>query len=80
MVRGPAFRRQQFQRARNRALRHLRSRFSSDPEWITPKRVARYAVNRTPCSCTMCGNPRRFYGEVTRQEPWASGVRDGADD
>ena len=23
---------------------------------------------RTPCSCPLCGNPRRHFGEVTRQE------------
>ena len=24
--------------------------------------------NRAKCSCPMCGNPRRHFGEVTRQE------------
>jgi len=24
--------------------------------------------NNTVCSCAMCGNPRKFFGEVTRQE------------
>jgi hypothetical protein len=67
-MRGLAFRRQQRQRARDRALRYLRWLFYSNPEWITPQQVAQYAVDRVPCSCAMCGNPRRFRGEVTRQE------------
>jgi hypothetical protein len=71
-MRGLAFRRQQRLRAKDRSLRYLRWLFSSNPEWITPKQVARYAVDRVPCSCAMCGNPRRFYGEVTRQERRAS--------
>jgi hypothetical protein len=26
------------------------------------------AKNNTVCSCWMCGNPRKFFGKVTRQE------------
>ena len=81
-MRGLAFRRHQWQRAKSRAARYLRwlsSSFSSDPETITTIQVARYAVDRKPCSCAMCGNPRRFYGEVTRQELRASGHRDDLD-
>ena len=34
---------------------------------------ARYHYkNRERCSCYMCGNPRRFYGEVTYQEKKAA--------
>ncbi len=29
---------------------------------------ARVAANPTPCSCWMCGNPRKWLGEATRQE------------
>ena len=28
----------------------------------------RLAQTRTPCSCWMCGNPRRYQGERTLQE------------
>jgi hypothetical protein len=65
-MRGLAFRRHQRFRARRRALRYLR--WSSEPPWITARAVARWAVDRVPCSCWMCGNPRRYTGEVTRQE------------
>ena len=26
------------------------------------------AKNNTVCSCWMCGNPRKYFGQVTRQE------------
>jgi len=26
------------------------------------------AKNNTVCSCWMCGNPRKYFGELTRQE------------
>lgn len=27
-----------------------------------------YVNTPTPCSCPLCGNPRKYYGEKTRQE------------
>lgn len=33
-----------------------------------PKIIGRLAQTRTPCSCYMCGNPRRKLGEVTLAE------------
>ena len=30
--------------------------------------LARRAVTHTPCSCPMCGNPRRHFGQPTIQE------------
>lgn len=30
--------------------------------------VCRLEKNTTPCSCPMCGNPRRHFGEKTIQE------------
>lgn len=74
-MRSLAYRRHQRQRAKHRALRYLRWIFSSDPRWITPRQVAHFAEDRTPCSCWMCGNPRRYLGEVTRQELRASDPR-----
>jgi hypothetical protein len=67
-MRGLAYRRHQWQRARGRALRYLRRLWPAKPEWLTARLVARYAVDRVPCSCSLCGNPRRFTGEATRQE------------
>jgi hypothetical protein len=74
-MRGLAYRRHQRQRAKHRAIRCLRQIFSFDTKRITPTQVARYAVDRVPCSCSMCGNPRRYFGMVTVQELRASSPR-----
>jgi hypothetical protein len=73
-MRGLAYRRHQWQRAKERAARYLRWLFAGSLHWVTAKKVARHAVDRTPCSCPMCGNPRRWTGEVTRQE-WRAACR-----
>ena len=67
-MRSLAYRRHQWVRAKGRAVRQLQTIFATEPEWMTPKLVAGYAVDRVPCSCAMCGNPRHFTGEPTRQE------------
>jgi hypothetical protein len=68
MMRGLAYRRHQWERSKYRSLRYLRWLWAWDPELITAKKVARFAVDRVPCSCSMCGNPRRFFGKATLQE------------
>jgi hypothetical protein len=32
------------------------------------KKPGYLANNNTVCSCWMCGNPRKYFGELTRQE------------
>lgn len=32
------------------------------------RQIGKLAHARTPCSCWMCGNPRKYDGEVTMQE------------
>lgn len=66
-MRDLAYRRHQLSRARKRSLHYLRWLYS-DRRWITTKAIARHAIDRAPCSCWMCRNPRHFLGEVTRQE------------
>ena len=73
-MRSLAYRRCQWQRAKGRAVRQLRVIFATEPEWMTPKLVALYAVDRVPCSCAMCGNPRHYTGEPTRQEILSANV------
>ena len=35
----------------------------------TQKEIGKTAsVHGVACSCVMCGNPRKFYGDLTRQE------------
>ena len=67
-MRNPNFRRQQVERTKARAQRQLRLIWWKEPEGITAKAVAKRAAHRTTCSCPRCGNPRRFLGEITRQE------------
>jgi len=62
--RGRAYRRHQRHRALARATRALR-RLGLPVE---PCRAYAFAVDRKPCSCWMCGNPRRYFGEPTVQE------------
>lgn len=67
-MRGLAIRRRHERRVRRRALRHLLSQGTFMPVPITPRAVGRRAATRAACSCWMCGNPRRFFGELTVQE------------
>jgi hypothetical protein len=39
---------------------------------LTPAAAAQAVTTSTPCSCWMCGNPRRHLGELTLQEIRAS--------
>jgi len=50
-----------------RLARIYRARWEdSYPDWDELVRGIRHT--RVPCSCTMCGNPRRHFGERTVQE------------
>lgn len=58
------------QKARNRERWR---RIFSRHHWSTPAKwldwsVARAAQHGKLCSCQMCGNPRRYFGEETIQE------------
>jgi len=35
---------------------------------LTPRTVGLVATTPQPCSCPMCGNPRRHFGKPTMQE------------
>lgn len=67
-MRNRAFCRHQQKRAECRALRFLNILATNDLLTITPHRVQRFATDRTPCSCPLCGNPRRYLGKPTIQE------------
>jgi hypothetical protein len=75
-MRSLAYRRYQMQRAKARTRRLLRrwwagrcavARESLD-EWVDAPMVGRMSTTRKRCSRWCCGNPRRHYGELTRQE------------
>ena len=56
MKRQAAWRRAQADRIRRRRLEYWSGQIGH--HWETPR----------PCSCPMCGNPRRHFGELTVQE------------
>ncbi|MBX9625270.1 MAG: hypothetical protein K2X82_15795 [Gemmataceae bacterium] len=72
-MRGLAVRHHHVHRAKARAVRYLRWVLAGLPGAIDPRRVGRRATDRTPCSCRMCGNPRRYGGGPTRAECRAEG-------
>ena len=37
-------------------------------EKISEGQAASYATTATPCSCWMCGNTRKYWGQVTMKE------------
>jgi len=77
------------------AKRRMKDRLDSSPDWyrcfvpdvgfvMDHELVERelHVLRRTPkrCSCWQCGNPRRYRGELTRQERDASDVNSWDDD
>lgn len=40
------------------------------PEWFSEdgKFYKKLINTRVPCSCAFCGNPRKYFGEITLQE------------
>lgn len=57
-----AFRRKKLSE-RKQFASDVASRFGIAETW-----AVKNANNLKPCSCRMCGNPRRHYGDKTRQE------------
>lgn len=39
---------------------------------VNNERVVRLINTPTPCSCDLCGNPRRHFGEISKQEKIAN--------
>lgn len=79
-MRGRAIRRHHDERVKMRARWLLRRwQYGADP-FAPPEPSARQigrmtSAGMSPCSCAMCGNPRRHFGEPTLQE-----LRHGRDD
>jgi hypothetical protein len=40
-------------------------RWQLEDRWLTPRAIGRAGITPVPCSCFMCGNPRRNFGGVT---------------
>jgi hypothetical protein len=62
-MRTRAFRRHHDERIKRRVARYYSGYAAGDP-----RATGRLAHTRTPCSCWMCGNPRRWRHEPTLQE------------
>jgi hypothetical protein len=41
---------------------------------LDPRRLGKCVATAAPCSCAMCGNPRRIHKERTVQERSAEGL------
>lgn len=59
-----AIRRHHRERLRAKRRFHWGRDLSTEP----PQNIARAINTPTPCSCWMCGNPRRYFGEQSVQE------------
>ncbi len=72
MIRGIAYRRHQRDKRRKKAkviIKDAWQLYRDDPndphlQWL----IDRLSDNMAICSCYMCGNPRKYCNEVTRQE------------
>ena len=60
---------------RQKAMHHLLAWMKSHPHYHSlnkdgslHRRVVRMADNPKSCSCWMCGNPRKWYNALTKQE------------
>jgi hypothetical protein len=62
-MRTRAFRRHHEERIKRRVAYYY-GRYAAG----NPPHIGRIAHTRTPCSCWMCGNPRRWLREPTLQE------------
>lgn len=54
--------------------RRLRERAPFSPVCNIPRELGRLREQPQWCSCTVCGNPRRWFGERTIQERRAEDV------
>lgn len=57
-------RRQDLARIKKKVLHHD----NCTGQQQNPRRVGRLVHTRHPCSCYMCGNPRKWWDEQTQQE------------
>ena len=70
---GAIMRGERMEKAKVIAERKFRRKYSpdfrsrSDSEW-KERTIRMCRKTTTDCSCPMCGNPRKWFGEVTRQE------------
>ena len=72
MFRTRAYRLHQRERIRAKRMREI---FSQWDRIVPDERIiGKYLNTPKPCSCPMCGNPRRHFGQRTVQERRAEGL------
>jgi len=68
----PTNKHQRLEMGRNKARKIIKAwrGWWGHKEWLSEDgKIFKTLVHtRKPCSCHMCGNPRRYFGEVTKQE------------
>lgn len=62
MTRTRAFRRHKLETVKKRVVRYCTCPVKD------AKTIGQVAQTRKPCSCPMCGNPRKWFGQRTLQE------------
>ncbi len=63
-MRNRAYRRWQAQKKKNKVRNYFVCEYGKDD----PSTVGFMARTPAPCSCMMCGNPRKYWRELTIQE------------
>jgi hypothetical protein len=68
-LRNRSLRRAQQKKAEARSLRRIKEVERRNSESVTQKAIHLYtSTHGKPCSCWMCGNPRKFFKQATLQE------------
>ena len=72
-MRNRAYRRHTEERQKKRVKRYIKETWSRTCGDLSqdPKRIGKQAHIHGLCSCAMCGNPRKYFNEKTKQEPIA---------
>ncbi len=55
-------------RRRRKDLRRMKERAKKIYHWNDPNEAAKLAEHLAHCSLSCCGNPRKWWGELTMQE------------
>lgn len=58
-------------------LKHKRARYHMGVHADDPRRLGKTTTTPCPCSCEMCGNPRKHFGKASLQEQRAYDALDG---
>lgn len=74
-MRDRAYRRAKYDTRKAKFTRVVKSRCPELDDLVTPKFIGRLATTHKPCSCYMCGNPRKYFKQDTIQE-----LRESQDD